>query len=180
MKSLSLLCLCLACVPHPESVREARSHFPREELVGSVLLASPPALTPLGSVFDDRVELLGVELDPPRPQAGDTVSVRFVFRVRRPLFDDFQVFVHGDPSGPSTRRLFADHWPAQGRYPSGMWQTGELIDDRFSLAIPRDYAGSRLAVYTGLYKGDLRLPLTDPGQAAADRENRVLAFQLSL
>ena len=69
--------------------------------------STPPPLTPLGSVFDDRVELLGVDLDPPRPQGGDTVSVRFVFRVRRPLFDDFQVFVHGDPSGQSTRRLFA-------------------------------------------------------------------------
>jgi hypothetical protein len=149
-------------------------------LVGSVILDAPPPLRPLGAVFDDRVELLGVELDPPRPRAGDTAAVRFVFRVRRPLFDDFQVFVHGDPSGASTRRLFADHWPAQGRYPSGMWQAGELIDDRFSLQLPSDYAGSRLSVYTGLYKGELRLPLTDPGQAAADRDNRALAFELAL
>lgn len=174
------ICLCLACVPHPESVREARAHFPRQSLVGSVILDAPPPLRPLGAVFDDRVELLGVELDPPRPRAGDTAAVRFVFRVRRPLFDDFQVFVHGDPSGASTRRLFADHWPAQGRYPSGMWQAGELIDDRFSLQLPSDYAGSRLSVYTGLYKGELRLPLTDPGQAAADRDNRALAFELAL
>jgi hypothetical protein len=61
-----------------------------------------------------------------------------------------------------------------------MWQVGEVIEDRFSLSIPSDYAGARLRVYSGLYKDDFRLPLTEAGLAPKDRENRSLVLDLSL
>jgi hypothetical protein len=177
---LLLLLLGLACLPSPESVAERRARFDRTALRATVILDRAPPLTEVGAVFDGRIELLGYTSEPVSPARGDEVELCFYWRARRPIPEDYLVFVHADAAGGQARRLFADHLPAGGRYPSGLWRPGEVIADRFRLSIPRDYGPPRIQVMTGLYLGDYRLPLSEPGRAPADRENRSRALEIAL
>jgi hypothetical protein len=89
------------------------------------------------------------------------------------------VFVHGDALVGSAGRIHAEHLPTSGRYPTSLWRPGEVVADCFTFRIPRDYAGERLALFTGLYRGEDRVPLTAAGRVPADKENRSRAVELS-
>lgn len=168
-------------MPNPQSVRERRADFDRSSLMGTYILeALPSDLERVEAVFDDRLELVGYTLDPPRPKRGDTVTVTYYWTAREGTPRDFKVFVHGDALEGEYRRLHADHWPAKGKYPTGVWQEGEYIKDPFRLAIPGSYGPPRLGLYSGLYRGDLRLRLTARGKKTGTSDNRSLAVEIEL
>jgi hypothetical protein len=162
----------LACLPNPESVRSRRARFDRAALQGTVIVDEPVTLSRVGAIFDDRAELVGFTMAPPDPQRGDEVNIDLYWRSAASLDEDYLVFVHADALDGNARRIHADHAPAGGRYPTDLWQSGELIRDHFSITIPSSYGPSRLALYVGLYRGGHRLRLTRPGLAASDKENR--------
>jgi hypothetical protein len=165
-------------LPHPQSVEERRTQFDREHLIGDVLVdAVPNDAQPVGAVFDHRFELVAARTEPRTPQRGDVVRVEYYWRVLEPSARDFRVFIHGDALEGSYRRLHADHWPAEGRYPTGVWRVGDLVRDVFELPIPRSYGPPRLGLYSGLYRGDDRLRLNQKGSRPSDRENRSLAVE---
>ncbi len=170
-----------ACLPNPQSVAERRAEFPRASLMGSlVLTAPPPGMVEVGAVFGDRIKLVGYTLDPEQPKRGDSVKVTFYWSALRPIAEDFQVFVHGDAAGANARRIHGDHYPAKGDYPTDVWREGEIVADPFTIRISGDYAPERFGLYTGLYMGDYRLPLSDRGKAPADNENRSRAVEIVL
>jgi hypothetical protein len=170
-----------ACLPNPQSVAERRAEFPREGLMGAlVFTAPPPGMVEVGAVFGERIKLVGYALDPEHPKRGDSVKVTFYWSALRPIAEDFQVFVHGDASGANARRIHGDHYPAKGDYPTDVWREGEIVADPFTIRISGDYAPERFGLYTGLYLGDYRLPLTDRGKAPADNENRSRAVEIVL
>lgn len=88
------------------------------------------------------------------------------------------MFIHGDPLDGNAPRIHGDHFPAEGTYPTWAWRAGEVVVDRFSLPIPGGYGAPGLAIFTGWYRGEHRLNLTQPGRAPADRENRSRAVEL--
>ncbi|MCC7380349.1 MAG: hypothetical protein IT384_00860 [Deltaproteobacteria bacterium] len=169
-----------SCLPNPQSLPEARESFDRRALLGSVIVSTVPPLQEVGAVFDERLELVGYDLDPASPRRGDSVEIRFYWRARRSVSEDYRVFIHADAQASGARRIHGDHFPAGGRYPTWAWREGELIADAFRIAIPRDYGPDRLEIYAGLYRGEYRVPLTAPGLAPADRENRSRAITISL
>jgi hypothetical protein len=162
-----------ACLPHPESVKERRANFDRESLMGKYILSSPPpGMREVGAVFGDRIKLVGYTMEPSSPRRGDKVRVTFYWSALKPIPEDYQVFVHGDATGGNARRVHGDHYPAEGKYPTDVWREGEIVADPFSMSISGDYGAERLGIYTGMYVGDYRVPLTDRGQAFSDSENR--------
>lgn len=178
---LPVVGLGAACLPNPQSVRERREAFDHGRYVGKVLLAEvPETARKIGVVFGHQIELAAVELEPAEPKQGDRVQVTYYWRALEPVARDFQVFVHGDALEGSDRRLHGDHWPAGGAIPTGVWRPGEVVKDRFLLAIPGSYAGRRLGLYTGLYRGEDRLRITDRGSVEATSDHRALAVQIDL
>ncbi|MGF1509280.1 MAG: hypothetical protein ACFB9M_07225 [Myxococcota bacterium] len=162
-------------------MKERRSSFDRTKLAGSVIVdAIPEGARPVGAVFGNALELAAVRVEPEMPRPGDVVTIEYYWRVLRPTARDFKVFVHGDALEGSYRRLHGDHWPADGKYPTGVWQEGEIIRDSFRFAIPGSYGPPRLGLYTGLYRGEDRLDLTDKGERPATRDDRSLAAEFRL
>ncbi|MBK8013705.1 MAG: hypothetical protein IPK13_20445 [Deltaproteobacteria bacterium] len=197
--TLLLLGLMAGCLPNPQSVAERRATFPREALRGElgllgrllhavglgekqatlILGALPPHAVRVDGEFGRSIKLAGYEIDPAAPAPGDLVHVTLYWTPVREVEEDYQVFVHGDAIGGQATRLHGDHYPALGRYPTDVWQVGEIIVDPFSLWIPPGYGAPQLGLYMGLYKGDYRVPLTNSGLAPPGTENRLQAITIS-
>lgn len=168
-----------ACLPNPQSVKERRETFDRDALKGEYILdAAPPNMTEVGAVFGDRIKLLGYTMVPATPKRGDTVEISLYWSALKPVPEDYQVFVHGDAINGNARRIHGDHFPAGGKYPTDVWREGEVVVDTFSMSVPGAYAPERLGVFTGMYLGDYRVPLTNRGSGVADAENRSRAVEM--
>lgn len=187
------------CLPNPQSVAERRASFPRDELRGEqglfggllstlglakkkttvILQALPPGVVRVDGEFGRSIKLLGYQMEPTTPVAGNVVQVTLYWSATREVEEDYQVFVHGDAIGGQATRLHADHYPALGQYPTDVWQEGEVVADPFSLWIPPGYGAPQLGLYMGLYKGDYRVPLTSSGLAPPGTEDRLQAITIS-
>lgn len=168
-----------ACLPNPQSVKQRRQAFDRAPLLGRLILpTAPPGMKPVGAVFDGRAKLLGYEIDPERPGPGDRVKLRFYWSATLPMAEDYMVFIHGDAVGGKSGRLHADHFPAEGRYPTDVWQEGEVVVDPFTVWIPPRYGPKRLGIYTGLYKGNHRVPISNGGSRPKTSDNRSQALEI--
>lgn len=169
-----------ACLPNPQSVKERREQFPRDDLMGDIILTAAPAeMKPVGAVFGKSIELLGYQVSPEHPSGGDRVTVTFYWGAVGPIEEEYEVFVHGDALEGQAPRIHGDHFPAKGKYPSDVWQEGEVVVDEFTLWIPVGYGAKRLGLYTGMYKENYRVPLTDKGQRPGASDNRSLAVELT-
>lgn len=165
--------LAIGCLPNPQSVKERRESFDRASLQGELLLSQPPAdMIDVGAEFGHRLKLLGYTIDPKIPKRGDRVRVKMFWTALKPVNEDYQVFVHGDAIGGYARRLHADHFPAEGNYPTDVWRTNEVVVDPFEVKLPKDYGPKQIGINLGLYKDSYRVPLTNKGKASADNENR--------
>lgn len=177
--AVGLALAAFGCLPNPQSVKERREGFDRQDLRGTLILeAPPPDMTPVEAVFGDRLKLVGYTLDPKRPRPGDRVTVTFFWTALKTVAEDYKVFVHGDAIGGKASRLHGDHYPAEGEYPTDVWQVGEVVADPFTIWIPPGYGPSRLGLYTGLYKKKYRVPLTDRGKAYGTGDNRSRAVEI--
>jgi hypothetical protein len=95
-------------------------------------------LTPAGEVFGGALRLDGYSLS--------SQGITLQWTCLAPLARDYTVFVHVlDSSG----RVIAQHdsGPLDDRYPTSLWDPGEVVTDQVTLPIPN---GSRLEV--GLYE----------------------------
>ncbi|MEL7369479.1 MAG: hypothetical protein AAFN74_11240 [Myxococcota bacterium] len=168
-----------ACMPNPQSVKERRVNFDRDGLRGRLLLdKAPPDMKRVDSVFGEAARLMGYTLDPAAPGRGSTVTVTYYWSALKPIAEDYMVFVHGDAIGGKGSRIHRDHYPARGLYPTDVWQVGEVVMDRFSVSIPPGYGAPALGLYTGLYKGNYRVPLTEAGRAPGSSDNRSMAVRI--
>ena len=178
--ALVLTALGPNCLPNPQSVKERRQEFDRDALIGDLILQTTPAgMKPVGATFDGQAKLLGYEIDPEQPSPGDRVKLRFYWSATLPIAEDYMVFIHGDAvGGDRSGRLHADHFPAEGRYPTDVWQEGEVVVDPFVVWIPPRYGPKRLGLYTGLYKGNHRVPISTAGRRPKSPDNRSLALEI--
>lgn len=167
------------CMPNPQSVRERREEFPRDGIRDELLFKSPPPnMTEVGAVFGGRAKLMGYTLDPAQPKPGDRTKVTFYWTPLSPIAEDYQVFVHGDAVGAKASRIHGDHYPAKGKYPTDVWQKGEVVADPFVMWIPPGYGPKHLGIFVGLYKAKYRVPLTDKGKAPGTGDNRSRAVDI--
>ncbi|MFO0605354.1 MAG: hypothetical protein U0324_19395 [Polyangiales bacterium] len=127
--------------------------------------------------LDDIAEYIGYELDSHGQSyvpVGGSFDVTFVFHVLGESQRNWQVFVHVD--GPGGPRINGDHEPVErGKYPVRLWQPGDYIRDRITVAIPVTYRPGIYTVFMGFFDGGDRMR-TEGGEH--DRENRVIAARV--
>ncbi|HCF58422.1 MAG TPA: hypothetical protein DFS52_10565 [Myxococcales bacterium] len=172
--------LAAGCIERAPTPRSRRTSFKRSGLTDLVLADAPAGHRRVGAVYGDSVELAGIDHAPQTPKPGDKVEVTCVYRVLREADVDYKIFVHLDAKGGRAERINGDHWPASGRYPTGVWRKGEYVRDRWSFTVPSYFDGDALEVWTGFYQPgkDDRWPLTNPSAVRHDGNNRVLAASI--
>lgn len=117
-----------------------------------------PALAQLGTF----AHLTAAQLDRAQAQAGETVTLHVQWQAVGAPGRDYTAFVHlGDPTQPPLAQ--GDAPPRD--YPTRFWEPGELILDRYDLALPADLPPGRYPVWLGLYDpaDGARLPLVVDG-----------------
>lgn len=176
----ALMLTVSGCIERAPTPATKRARFDRSQIQSILLEELPSTAQRLGATFGHAVELAAYDFFPKKPRPGDTVEVTFFWRVLRPPEVNYKVFVHGEARG-AEGRLNADHWPAARRYPTDVWQAGEIVRDRFSVKIASSFEGDALSIWTGFYrtqKPDERWQLTSVGAGRGDGKNRLLAVTI--
>ncbi|RZV54131.1 MAG: hypothetical protein EX268_07185 [Deltaproteobacteria bacterium] len=139
-------------------------------IAAALLDTDPKPQQRVGANFDDRIELLGYDLELPDEDsvgAGQRFAVTWYWRAIGEAPSEYKVFVHVDGFG---LRLNGDHVPVDGRYPTKLWDEGDLIADTQELTVPPNFRAGDYAIYVGLFRGTERLELKS---GANDGENRL-------
>ncbi len=139
-------------------------------LATTVLDRAPPPQHPVGANFENRIELVGYDLDLPGEDsvgAGQRFDITWYWRALGEVPVGQQVFVHIDGFG---LRLNGDHVPVRGRYPTNLWLEGDVIVDTQTLTVPANYRNGDYTIYVGLFRGNKRLKVES---GPSDDANRV-------
>jgi hypothetical protein len=137
----------------------------------TVLKDAPEAQHKVGANYEDRVELLGYDLDLPSGDsvgAGQRFAVTWYWRVLGDGPSGYEIFVHIDGDG---LRLNGDHVPVGGRYPTKLWEKGDVIVDTQELMVPANYPVGDYAMYVGLFSGSKRLEVQSGPHDGVNRVN---------
>ncbi len=108
--------------------------------------------------FGERITLLGYD----RELQEDTLHLTLYWQAERALDRNWTVFMH---LLDKTGTLIAQHDspPSDGRYPTSVWDQGEVVYDRHTLALPSGLSDGGYEMIIGLYSQESgeRLPVLD-------------------
>lgn len=126
----------------------------------------------VGARFDDKIELVGYDLDLPHDGyvgGGEAFTITWYYRCLRPVPGGYKIFLHIDGAG---NRLNGDHEPVDERYPVRLWSSGDVIKDVQRLTVPGNYRPGSYTMFLGFYAGESRLSVV---AGPHDPENRANA-----
>jgi hypothetical protein len=125
--------------------------------------------------WDDKIGLLGYDLDAPTYKAGETIHLTLYYKGLSKMGTDYTVFTHllgpYNPSADGPVWSQDDSEPCRRFYPTSSWDVGEIVIDKFTLSIPAEAPPGNYSLTLGFYQWPTleRLPVLDvAGQAAAD------------
>jgi hypothetical protein len=124
--------------------------------------ALPPSAQRLGTIFDDKVNLLGYENKVAAVQPGETLPLTLYWRGERPLETDYIVFIHlVDKNNLIIAQRDVFHGP--GVYPTSQWEVGEQFSDTYILRLPNTaFAPAQAHFKVGLYDSTTGARLSTP------------------
>ncbi len=111
--------------------------------------ATPANLTPAVSLarpVGDGLKIVGYTLT----RAEDSLVVDVFWQAEKPLAENYTSFVHlvgADGTGITQ----SDHRPGGEFYPSRLWQPGEILRDRHTLALPGNLPAGDVSLVAGMY-----------------------------
>ncbi|VAW40736.1 hypothetical protein MNBD_CHLOROFLEXI01-4328 [hydrothermal vent metagenome] len=133
----------------------------------------PAVEYPIEANFDNRIRLLGYNLETEKLPTDNSIQVTLYWQARQPMAQSYTVFTHLlDAKGQLVTQQ--DNLPVQGTLPTTCWLPGEIIEDRYQLIL--DEADATLESYkliTGLYQIETGERLSIIG-AATDKQEVVL------
>ena len=146
---------------------------PNQNFIAEAVLDEAPEVdVEVHARFDDKIELIGYDLELPQEGyigAGQTMVVTWYWRVLRRVGGSYKIFLHVDGAG---NRLNGDHEPVDGRYPVRLWDEGDIVVDRQELTVPANYRPGVYTFYIGFFSGNSRLSVEPESlNDGADRAN---------
>jgi hypothetical protein len=158
---------------HPFSCLVSTERDPEgERRVQTSLLQNLPAdAKQLDVDFDGKIRLVGYRLSPAEVERGAEFTISYFFRCTAPIDEDWLVFIHGDGPQGGAHRVFGDHAPLGGLYPTSEWKPGDLVQDDYQMTVPSNYPYESFTLWMGLWKGNQRLSVAQ--RYAHDGDNRV-------
>jgi len=125
--------------------------------------APPPLAHSLGARFGDSIALLGYDLSPDMPVAGDPLHLTLYWQSLRPMTQSYTVFTHLiDPDSHLAGQQ--DNVPLRSTAPTTCWVPGEIIADPYDVPINSQTPPGNYTLETGLYLWETgeRLPAAGP------------------
>ncbi|MEM6959435.1 MAG: hypothetical protein AAF645_27375, partial [Myxococcota bacterium] len=144
----------------------------------AVLDEAPTPQHPVGANFNDKIELIGYDLELPQEGfagAGQDFTIVWYWRALSRTPGSYKIFLHVDGAG---NRLNGDHDPVDGRYPVRLWDQGDVVVDRQELTVPANYRPGQYTIWLGFFSGSTRLEVKEVANGSKDNVNRVNAGTL--
>lgn len=138
-------------------------------LAAAILDEAPTPEFPVHANFDNRIELIGYDVEMPgddRVGPGQRFTVTWYWRCIAPVPGAYTIFLHGDGMG---QRLNGDHEPVNGRYPVRLWSEGDIIVDEQELTVPANFPPGTYSYMIGFYSGESRLEVVEGPEDDANR-----------
>ncbi|MGA9351558.1 MAG: protein kinase [Anaerolineae bacterium] len=145
-----------------------------EGSVVTLIVSSGPRLM-LNTNLDNKVLLMACDLENDSLKPGETLHLTLYWRALQPMQENYTVFVHVVRADGAIL-IQRDVEPRDGTHPTGLWVTGELVEDPHELSIPSDAPPDTYWLKVGMYSPATmqRLPVVDPGQAAVEQDSVLL------
>jgi hypothetical protein len=132
--------------------------------VRSAPLAGGPVIN-----FDNRILLLGYNLDRQQLRPGEVMELSLTWQCLKRMDEDYTVFVH---ILDKEQRIWGqeDVWPVHGTYPTSQWKEGEIIEDIHSVRLSYEAPPGEYQIEVGLYllSTMARLPVLDEEMRPVD------------
>ena len=110
---------------------------------------SPAPAYRLSASFADQIDLLGYSLSGDTLTPGESLGLTLSWSPRGRPSNDYTVFVHLlDDQGQLQRQ--ADSSPKSGKYPTSVWDAGEVIADTHTLSLAPDLPAGDYRAAVGL------------------------------
>jgi hypothetical protein len=123
--------------------------------------------------FDNKLVLYSAELNGTSFRPGDTLQLMVTWHVLDRLPAAYTTFIHLiDNNDKIVAQL--DRPPLGGSRPTDTWRQGEKFLDPYSLPLPTHIRPGSYWVHIGLYRGNQRLSVIDPGSAMVERDALVV------
>ncbi|HJZ83626.1 MAG TPA: carbohydrate-binding family 9-like protein [Polyangia bacterium] len=152
-------------VPTEEDLKAARAN---------ILSQAPTPKLAVNANLEGRVSVLGCDVDTDVVEPGKAFTITTYWKVNQAVTDGWRMFFHVNGASKS-QFINHDHTPLQGKYPVTQWKPGEILRDIYKISLPGNWQGNEVNIYTGLWKGPLRMKVTTGPQ---DGDNRVLLAKL--
>jgi hypothetical protein len=156
-------------------------------VVAAMLTEKPTPQIPIDAVFDDRLRLIGADLERTEVRPGDSVKVTWYWESLAEAPGAWKAFVHCE--GPGKREVF-DHDLVSELLPIEKLKPGQIIKDVQVLRIPADFPEGEARLWTGVFdakawterQADVRMQLTNKDQVKVRTEpnQRVLGATLRI
>ncbi|HEY8476468.1 MAG TPA: phospholipid carrier-dependent glycosyltransferase [Chloroflexota bacterium] len=114
-----------------------------------------------GVAFDGSIVLMEHAVETPSVTAGSEVRGSLTYGARRPVHEDYTIFVH---LVGSDGKVVAqdDSPPRRGAFPTTFWRPGDRVRHEFVIPLPSDLAPGDYALVTGWYDPRTGQRLTTP------------------
>ncbi len=115
------------------------------------LQAPPPPQYPIQAQFGESVALVGGDFPERSLHPGQTLLYTLHWKALDTITQDYTVFNHVlDAEG--NIRAQQDSMPQGNRYPTSMWDRGELVRDSYAISLPLDLEPGQYTLRIGLYE----------------------------
>jgi hypothetical protein len=117
--------------------------------------------------WDDKIGLLGYDIDASTYRAGDTIHLTLYGQALNEMEENYTVFAQlWGPHNPATNGPVwgqDDSEPCRRCYPTSFWGVGEIVRDEFTLSIPTSAPAGEYELALGFYQWATleRLPVLD-------------------
>jgi hypothetical protein len=122
--------------------------------------------------FQDQIELVGYDLRLPHDGyvgAGESYTVTWYWRARTTVPGSWKIFLHVDGQG---QRINGDHDPVDEKYPTRLWDRGDVVYDVQNVTVPANYRPGVYTMFIGFFSGESRLNVV---RGPHDDANRIRA-----
>jgi choline-sulfatase len=124
------------------------------------ILARPPATMTRRLDLDVQGDfrVLGYDLPSGPVRRGEALPITFYYEVERATDSNFFFLVEAElpPGHPPVGHMHAEHYPLNGRYPTTMWNAGEILRDHSEITLPLELRPAATLELTLAIRGDDR------------------------
>lgn len=158
------------------------------QLRDAILTSMPTPQKPVGVIFDQAVELIGVDLSSEKVKPGDTLEVTWYWKAHKAAPGGWMVFVHLE--APGKKRTLHDHHPVGELYPIDKWEAGQIIKDVQRIKVDKEFPGGVARVFVGIFdekawneaRQNKRMKVTnkDEVKVPVGNDDRIEAFRVTI